>query len=217
MTARREAIDAAIAALDLQYADFTQAMRKRFLERVSVSLEEAEYQNQRDQNLISNEVFEDLEEDRRRRKMAMERRPSLDLGLELAEMLMKVPMFAGLDKAQLGRLAQMLTTDLATPGEAVIRVGETGDRMFFIGSGAMEVRVGGRAVRKLERGDFVGEMALLTNQPRNADVIALAYTNVLALKRRDFDAFLREHPQLRTKIEAEAAERLAQNLKAATH
>jgi CPA1 family monovalent cation:H+ antiporter len=217
LAARHDAVDGAIAALDLQYSEFTQAMRRRFLERVSVSLEEAEYQSQRDQNLISNEVFEDLEEDRRRRKLAMERRPPLDLGLELAEMLMKVPMFAGLDKMQLGRLAQLLTTDLATPGEPVIRVGETGDRMYFIGSGALEVRVGGRAVRKLERGDFVGEMALLTNQPRNADVVALAYTNVLALKRRDFDVFLREHPQLKAKIEAEAAERLAQNLKAATH
>jgi CPA1 family monovalent cation:H+ antiporter len=206
-----------MAALDLQYADYTHSMRRRFRDRLSVSLEEAEYQSQLDQNLISNEVYEDLEEDRRRRKTAMEERPSLDLGLELAEMLMKVPMFAGLDKSQLGRLAQLLNTELAVPGEYVIRVGETGDRMFFIASGALEVRVGGRAVRKLERGDFVGEMALLTNQPRNADVIALAYTNVMALKRRDFDVFLREHPQLKAKIEAEAAERLAQNLKASTH
>jgi CPA1 family monovalent cation:H+ antiporter len=69
----------------------------------------------------------------------------------------------------------------------------------------------------LGRGDFVGEMALLTNQPRNADVVSLAYTNVLALKRRDFDAFLRAHPDLKARIETEAAERLAQNLKAATH
>lgn len=217
LTARREAVQSAIAALDLQYSEYTQSMRRQFRDRLAVSLEEAEYQSQLDQNLISNEVYEDLEEDRRRRKTAMEQRPPLNLGLELAEMLMKVPMFAGLDKTQLGRLAQLLNTELAVPGEAVIRVGETGDRMFFIGSGALEVRVGGRAVRKLERGDFVGEMALLTNQPRNADVIALAYTNVMALKRRDFDVFLREHPQLKAKIEAEAAERLAQNLKAATH
>jgi monovalent cation:H+ antiporter, CPA1 family len=217
LSARREAVQSALAALDLQYSEYTQSMRRRFLERLSVSLEEAEYQSQLDQNLISNEVYEDLEEDRRRRKTAMEKRPELDLGLELAEMLMKVPMFAGLDKAQLGRLAQLLNTELAVPGQHVIHVGETGDRMFFIASGALEVKVGGRAVRKLERGDFVGEMALLTNQPRNADVIALAYTNVMALKRRDFDVFLREHPQLKARIEAEAAERLAQNLKAATH
>lgn len=217
LSARREAAQSAIAALDLQYSEYTQSMRRRFRDRLAASLEEAEYQGQLDQNLISNEVYEDLEEDRRRRKTAMEKRPPLDLGLELAEMLMKVPMFAGLDKAQLGRLAQLLNTELAVPGEHVIRVGETGDRMFFIASGALEVKVGGRAVRKLERGDFVGEMALLTNQPRNADVIALAYTNVMALKRRDFDVFLREHPQLKAKIEAEAAERLAQNLKAATH
>jgi CPA1 family monovalent cation:H+ antiporter len=217
LSARREAVQSALGALDLQYADYTQSMRRRFYDRVGISLEEAEYQNQLDLSLISNEVHEDLQEVLRRRKSATEQRPPLDLGLELAEMLMKVPMFAGLDKAQLGRLAQLLNTELAVPGEYVIRVGESGDRMFFIGSGALEVRVGGRAVRKLERGDFVGEMALLTNQPRNADVIALAYTNVLALKRRDFDVFLRDHPQLKAKIEAEAAERLAQNLKAATH
>jgi CPA1 family monovalent cation:H+ antiporter len=215
LSARQEAISGAIAALDLQYSEFTQAMRSRFLERLSISLEEAEYRNQHDQNLISNEVYEDLEENRRRRKSKLEHRPPLNLGLELAEMLMKVPMFVGLDQTQIGRLAQLLTTHLAVPGEAVIKTGETGDRMFFIASGTVDVIVAGQVVRKLERGDFVGEMALLTNQRRNADVISSGYANLLSLERRDFDVFLRNHPQLKARIEAEAAERLAQNLKAA--
>jgi CRP-like cAMP-binding protein len=70
--------------------------------------------------------------------------------------------------------------------------------------------VGAEPVR-LKAGDFVGEMALLTDRPRSADVISAGYTNVLALKRRDFDALLRSEPGLRDRIAAIARQRETEN------
>jgi monovalent cation:H+ antiporter, CPA1 family len=207
---RLQAISGAIEALDLQYPDFTKAMRARYLERLAIGLEEAEYRGQVDQSLISNEVFESLEEDRNVRRTAASTRPALNLGLKLTEMLGKVSIFAGLKEDQIERLAQMLTPELFTPGEAIIRAGDQGDRMYFIASGTVDVLVTPDPVR-LKTGDFFGEMALVNDKPRSADVVSAGYANMLVLKRRDFDALLSAHPGLRGKIEEMAHKREAQN------
>jgi CPA1 family monovalent cation:H+ antiporter len=207
---RSQAITGAIEALDLQYPDFTKAMRGRYLERLSIGLEEAEYRGQREQSLISEEVFESLEEDRHTRRAVASERPSLDLGLKLTEMLSKVPIFAGLKEDQIARLAQLLTPEVFTPGERIIRAGDQGDKMYYIASGVVDVIVAPDPVR-LKTGDFFGEMALLNDKPRNADVVSAGYTNMLVLKRRDFDALLKSHAGLRETIEEIARKREAEN------
>jgi CPA1 family monovalent cation:H+ antiporter len=210
IAARLAAVGSAIETLDLQYPDFTRAMRTRYLERLSIGLEEAEYRGQLEQSLISEEVFESLEEDRTARRRTAEARPPLDLGLRLTEMLSKVPMLAGLKDWQLAQLAGGLMPAFFPPGEKIIEAGEKGDRMYFIASGKVDVIVGSEPVR-LKPGDFVGEMALLTDRPRSADVVSAGYTNVLALKRRDFDALLRSEPGLRDRIAAIARQRETEN------
>ena len=212
---RLQAISGAIDALDLQYPDFTKAMRVRYLERLSIGLEEAEYRGQLDQSLISNEVFESLEEDRYGRRQVASERPPLDLGLKLAEMLAKVPIFASFKEDQIARLAQMLTPELFTPGERIIRAGDQGDKMYFIAAGIVDVLVVPDPVR-LKTGDFFGEMALLSDKPRNADVVSAGYTNMLVLKRRDFDALLKAHAGLRETIHEIARKREAENTRPLT-
>jgi len=158
-------------------------------------------------------VFESLEEDRTARRKVAEARPPLDLGLRLTEMLAKVPMLAGLQQVQIAQLARTLTPELFPPGERIISAGEHGDRMYFIASGAVDVMVGPEPVR-LKAGDFVGEMALLTDRPRSADVVSAGYTNLLVLKRRDFEMLLKAHPGLRDKIAATARQRENENRRA---
>ncbi len=64
---------------------------------------------------------------------------------------------------------------------------------------------------RLKSGDFFGEMALLSDKPRNADVVSAGYTNMLVLKRRDFDALLKAHAGMRETIEEIARKREAEN------
>jgi CPA1 family monovalent cation:H+ antiporter len=212
---RLQATSGAIEALDLQYPDFTKAMRGRYIDRLSIGLEEAEYRGQLDQSLISNEVFESLEEDRNVRRQQASERPPLDLGLKLAEMLAKVEIFASLTEEQIARLAQMLTPELFLPGERVIRAGDRGEEMYFIASGMVDVLVAPDPVR-LKAGDFFGEMALLNDKPRNADVVSAGYTNMLVLKRRDFNALLKAHEGLREKIKKAAIDREEANTRPMT-
>ena len=63
---------------------------------------------------------------------------------------------------------------------------------------------------KLNEGDFFGEMGLLTDQPRNADVIADGYCHLLVLHRKDFRDLLDKRPAVRAEIEAVAARRIAE-------
>lgn len=99
----------------------------------------------------------------------------------------------------------------ASPGDKVIRHGDRGDGMYFISSGAVEVKVNGRSIR-LAAGDFFGEMALLSGGRRNGDVVAVDFCRFLVLERRDFNQFTARHPALRAAITSVAEERRTMNL-----
>jgi CPA1 family monovalent cation:H+ antiporter len=61
---------------------------------------------------------------------------------------------------------------------------------------------------ELGSGEFFGELALLTGQPRNADVVSLGYCSLLELSSGDFQALLAGDAELKRAIEAVAEERL---------
>ena len=96
------------------------------------------------------------------------------------------------------------------PNERIVRAGGRGDAVFFIASGAVEVRLPTRRVR-LGSGEFFGEMALLTRRRRQADVIALSYCRLLVLRKPDFDRFIAANPDARVVINRVAQARLAMN------
>jgi CPA1 family monovalent cation:H+ antiporter len=204
---RRLTMRGAMAALEKQYPAYATMVRELLVERIALALEESEYRVQRGQGLISEEVYEDLEADRRRRVDALRSRPPLDLGLEITTMIGKVPLFEGVTEADLTAIAKLLRPELAVQGERIIRAGAIGREMYFIVSGAVDVIVPGQPVR-LSEGDFFGEVALLTSRPRNADVVAVAYCELLVLRRRDLDALLAQQPSLKSQMEARASSRV---------
>jgi len=80
----------------------------------------------------------------------------------------------------------------AVAGEVIIREGEPGDTFFLVQSGAAEVSRRGRNVARLGPGDFFGEVALITSEPRSATVRATEPTALLTLSRDAFEAILSE-------------------------
>lgn len=204
---RAHAVETALGALAKQYPAYATMVRELLVERLALSVEEAEYKVQRDQSLISEEVFESLEGDRMKRVRALSRRPALDLGLEITDMIGRVPLFAGLSEKGRIEVARLLHSELAVQGERIIRAGTIGREMYFIVSGAVEVVVPGEPVR-LKEGDFFGEVALVTSRPRNADVVAVGYCELLVLRKRDLDALLAQQPDLRDQMEQRAMSRI---------
>src|SRR3546814_9453054 len=80
------------------------------------------------------------------------------------------------------------------PDAFVFRLGDRGDGMYFIASGAVEIAVGEQRLR-LGRGDFFGEMALLDQTRRSAAVRSISYSHLLFLPRAAFEEIGQFLPQ----------------------
>jgi voltage-gated potassium channel len=119
-----------------------------------------------------------------------------------------VPFFQNLPAARIAEIAAVLQADHATRGEEIIRRGDSADCMYYIVSGEVEVLVGASPVR-LRAGDFFGEIALLTDRPRTATVVAATTCQLLLLRMVDFRKILEAHQDLREVISRIAHERLA--------
>ncbi len=133
------------------------------------------------------------------RTLHVERRTSAEIadrdGGAIAERLSAVDIFAPLSADETTMLAQAAVRHVFAPGETVIHAGDEGSSMFVVHNGKVAVQVSEngrpRTVATLNEGDFFGEMALFTGQPRTANVLALEETEVLeighAAMKRVFD------------------------------
>ncbi|TCJ11854.1 cyclic nucleotide-binding domain-containing protein, partial [Parasulfuritortus cantonensis] len=206
---RLEGIASAIRAFEMQYPGYALLLRASYVERAALRLEEGEYCKKRDDGLISPEVYRSLAEDMHRRRETIASTPVLDMGMEVTGMIRKVPLFAGIDADRVNFIARLLRPRLALPDETIIRKGERGDAMYFIAAGS--VGVGGTPAKPavvVEAGSFFGEIALIYNTPRTAEVRARGYCHLLVLYARDLERLLRRHPEVRAEIERAALARL---------
>lgn len=211
---RQKAVDSALRALSLQYPGYAESVQARQLERAAIRFESAEYARRLREGIISREVYDDLREQLSSRRGAVSHRPPLDLGLELANMIGRVSLFASLDREAIVEVSKRLRALVALPGEKIVKVGGPPDAMYFVAAGEVVVHIRTMTVT-LKEGDFFGEMGLLSSQPRTADVVANGYCHLLALSRKDFNQLLASRPEARAKIEAVAKQRDAENASAA--
>lgn len=125
------------------------------------------------------------------------------------ERMRQVPLFAGCSKAELGRIAGIADEVAFPTGRVLVREGERGREFCVLVEGAADVRRRGRKVADLLAGDFFGEIALLTDMPRNATVATTSPARVLVVTDRDFRRLCRELPSIQAKVLRALAERLA--------
>jgi predicted acylesterase/phospholipase RssA/CRP-like cAMP-binding protein len=129
-------------------------------------------------------------------------------------MLARNPLFDGLEPDELGELAWLMRPRRFGPGESICVAGETGTSLFLIADGlAGVVRSEGdeaRVVARLRRGDVIGEMSLMTGEPRSATVVATTETNALELDQKDFAALIARHPRILENVSKILSRRLAE-------
>ncbi|HLI10264.1 MAG TPA: cation:proton antiporter [Alphaproteobacteria bacterium] len=211
---RHEATSRALEALRLQYPEHAEALEQRFLKQSGLRLELSHYRDLRDEGLIGRELYDDLRREHETERRRAEAQPPLDLGLRTEELLRRFGMFRGLGSAEIKALARLFHPRLALPDEKIIRRGDRGTHMFLISSGAVEVVLPNHKVR-LGRGDFFGEMALLSGRRRQADVVALGYCQLLTMSAADFRRFLKAHPAAKAEIDRIVEARTRMNERAA--
>jgi voltage-gated potassium channel len=130
--------------------------------------------------------------------------------LKTWESVSKVPFFAALGPAAIADVTQMLRTIDLPARTTIIRKGQVGDCMYFIASGAVEVDLPGKKVT-LDEGAFFGEMALLGNNLRSANITTTQVSKLLVLDLVDFRLLMARHPDLAATIDAEAQRRVEEN------
>ena len=89
-----------------------------------------------------------------------------------AEMLKKVPLFAGLDRRELEQIAATMRERRVSAGDIVLEQGAGGAGFFVVAEGEADVTVDGNPVGTIGPGDYFGEIALLTGSDRTATVTA---------------------------------------------
>ena len=124
-----------------------------------------------------------------------------------------IPLFSDLTTPEFIDVALLLVRRVLKVGEQVVREGDPGDSLFIISTGEVRATVerDGRQVpvATLRDGDFFGEMAVLSGEPRTATVTAVKNTEVLELSRENLREICSRHPHVEAKIRLSYDERMA--------
>ncbi len=120
--------------------------------------------------------------------------------LRICEFLRAVDLFRALTPAQLTNVAEKMTKRHFSPGETIIREGEPGEEFFLISDGEVDVVRADHEVARLGRGEFFGEVALISGEPRNATVVATEPLDTFVLGKSDFQAAVVSSPSFREQL-----------------
>lgn len=136
----------------------------------------------------------------------------------LLSILRESDLFQGLTTPEMDNLITHLRMIRTQKGFEIIRQGDSWDSFYVIISGRVSVKIKkGAKVKKvdeLRNGEFFGEMALLTQQPRNATITSEETSELLVLKKSEFDSILMKNPVRAQKIRQAYVDRMARNKKA---
>jgi cyclic nucleotide-binding protein len=116
---------------------------------------------------------------------ALDRRATLP-DLARISLLRSTSLFGMLDQPRLERIAAAMVPRTVAAGTTFIHAGDEGDNIYLIDNGEAVVSAGDREVAVLGKGAYVGEIALLRDVPRTADVAARTDLHMLSLDRDTF-------------------------------
>ena len=120
--------------------------------------------------------------------------------LRICEFLRPIDLFKALTPQQLTDVAEHMKKRHFAAGETIIREGEPGEDFFLISDGEVEVIRSDHEVARLGPGDFFGEVALISGEPRNATVVAEGGVDAYTLGKTDFQTALATSQSFRDQL-----------------
>ena len=139
--------------------------------------------------------------------------------IQIGKILKKVPIFRMLGKESIDFIVERLKFKTFSADEVICKTGDAGEEMYIIISGKTDVIIGTgneqQVVATLQSGDYFGEMALLTDEPRSATVKATESCETFVLYKNDFDVILERYPSIALSMTKIVSKRLRDtNIKA---
>jgi hypothetical protein len=141
-------------------------------------------------------------------------RPKLSLRLPEAERELLRSIFTGLDDVQIAQLLVAGQFNDIAKGTTLTEENKSLDTLFFVCAGNLKVTVAGREVGHVEKGNFVGEIAFLTEKPATATVVAEDSVRALVFERAELNQFFRTEAEVAGLIYQLLGRELAQKLRA---
>jgi CRP-like cAMP-binding protein len=127
--------------------------------------------------------------------------------LDKVAVLRGVPLFADLDDRSLQAVAILAREQARKEGDVLMLEGEPGDEFYVIAEGTVRIEKGGRTLRSMTAGGFLGEIALVERRPRSATATCTSDVTLLALRQHEFDRLLQTMPAVHGRIRGAIARR----------
>nr|MBC8359195.1 cyclic nucleotide-binding domain-containing protein [Candidatus Aminicenantes bacterium] len=125
---------------------------------------------------------------------------------KICQKLSQIPLFHHLPPEEIQALVHYVSSRTYQKGSTILRQGEPGDSLFIIESGKVDivdVKSNMRKIAELKENDVLGEMAIMTGEPRSATAVTATDTKVWIILKEHFDLLIRNSPRL-----AEAVKKL---------
>jgi CRP/FNR family transcriptional regulator len=138
----------------------------------------------------------------------------------VANLLKTIELFKDLDEQAHAEIISHVTLDYLPENHLIFSEGEAGDRMYFIKTGMVKIYHAGvsdsfdQELAILGDGDFFGEMALISDEARNASAKTLEPTEVFIFRKEDFLNLISTNPRVAEIISKEFLERVKANIRA---
>ena len=116
------------------------------------------------------------------------------------DLIATVPLFKGLSRGELAEIAQLMDEVDVPAGHVLMTQGDPGRQMFVVARGRVAVERNGHRINELGPGGAVGEMALISEGPRNATVTAMEPSLLLVADHRGFHSLMDVSPTIRLRI-----------------
>ena len=124
------------------------------------------------------------------------------------DLIRHVPLFSGCSKKELARISMIADEIDFRSGKTLIKEGASGREFFVLAEGTAEISRKGKRIDTAGPGEFFGEMALLTDQPRNATVTTTSDVDALVITASSFRSLVESNPLIALKVMRAVADRL---------
>jgi CRP/FNR family cyclic AMP-dependent transcriptional regulator len=127
---------------------------------------------------------------------------------DAASLIGNVPFFAGLDDKKRKSIASQGKEISYKAGDTIVEEGSMGVGFYLVLDGKVEVRKWSKFLATLAKGQFFGEMSLIDEQPRSADVVAVSQARCWALSSWAFASVVKTNPEIPMMMLKEMVKRL---------
>ncbi len=120
--------------------------------------------------------------------------------LTAPDVLRSVPLFQGMTDASIESVGKLVEPTRFASGDVLVREGDPGETFIIMVSGRATVDQGGRTIREMSAGQFLGEISLIDHGPRTATVTATEPIDALVVHSDDFYRLINDFPAVRLAV-----------------